>query len=92
MDEEEIVEEVNIWVIFDGYGEMLFYTHEEIYANFNNMYDSEYNKEKCSIELNVPGFTGLVMESCQKDMETGIITIIQRPRDYTRVKPHIPAP
>ena len=69
---------------------MIFYTYEEVYANFNNMWDDQYNKSECSIELNVPGFTGAIFTACQKDMETGIITIIQRPQDYQRVKPHIP--
>lgn len=84
--------ENNIWVIFDGFGIQVFYTKEERYANFNSMADSDYNKTKCSIVLNVPDFTGIGYEACQKDMSTSVITIIQRNRGYQPVTPHIPAP
>jgi hypothetical protein len=80
------------WVIFDGWGVQVFFTREEQYANLNNMSDSEYNKGLCSIVLNVPGYTGVGRRACQKDMTSGVITIIERPRGYSPAVPHIPAP
>jgi hypothetical protein len=82
----------DIWVIFDGFGVQIFYTLEEQYANFNYMQDEYYNKEKCSIFVNVPGFSGQGSQACEKDMDTGVITIIQRSREYQAVVPHVPAP
>jgi len=81
----------NIWVIFDGFGVQIFSTREERYANFDNMTDAEYNKDKCSIVL-VPSYDSSGSSTCEKDMDTGDITIIQRPRGYSRASPHIPAP
>ena len=81
----------NIWVIFDGFGVQVFFTKEEEYANYNNMSDTEYNKAKCSVELNVPGYMGVGRTACQKDMITGDITIIVRPRGYAAPVPHVPA-
>ena len=38
MAEEPIVpEEKDIWVVFDGYGNQIFNTYDEIYANFDFM-------------------------------------------------------
>jgi hypothetical protein len=81
----------NIWVICDGFGVQIFFTREERFANFNNMSDSEYNKDKCSISLNVPSFDGSGYSACEKNMDTGEITIIERDRKYQPVYPHIPA-
>ena len=82
----------NIWVIFDGYGEQVFFTKEEKYANFNDMDDSEYNKGKCSIALNVPNYTGIGLQACQKNMDTDEISVITRDRKWQPTRPHIPAP
>jgi hypothetical protein len=89
--EEEPEEIINIWVIFDGFGVQIFYTCKEQLANFNNMIDSEYNKSKCSIALNVPGYNGVGYSACSKNITTGVITVFERPRDYKPQKPHIPA-
>jgi hypothetical protein len=82
----------NIWVIFDGYGEQVFFTMEEQYANLNDLDENEYNKAKCSIVLNVPNYTGEGLTACQKNMDTGEITIITRDRKWKPPHPHIPAP
>ncbi len=81
----------DIWVIFDGFGVQVFFTEEEKYANFSDMSDEEYNKAKCSIAKNVPNFTGLGRQQCVKDMTSGNISVIERPRDWKPVHPHIPA-
>jgi hypothetical protein len=46
------------------------------------MSDDEYNKSKCSIELNVPNFDGSIsadgVSECLKDMATGLITVVEK--------------
>ena len=81
----------NPWVTFDGWGEQVDCTFDERFANFDRMNPSEYNIAMCTIEVvrNYDLLTGMV---CKKDMSTGIITLVQRPRDYRRPVPHVPAP
>lgn len=45
-------ENENLWVVFDGYGEQIFTTKDEIYANFDFMQRSEYNIQECTIIKN----------------------------------------
>ena len=86
----------DLFVIFDGYGDQVFITYESQYANFDNMSDSQYNKAKCSINKNVPGFNNQLIDGkqtyCKKDTLTGEISILTRERGWKKPKPHIPAP
>ena len=56
------------------------------------MDDSEYNKSKCSIALNVPNYTGIGLQACQKNTDTDEISVITRDRKWQPTRPHIPAP
>lgn len=82
---------MTLWVIFDGYGEQVFCTYEEQLANLSTMNAEHYNLDKCSIEEldNYDPTSGM---ECVKDMGTGVISLIRRPRGYQRAFPHVPAP
>lgn len=64
-----------LWVIFDEAGNFIFQTWEPEYANFDLMLPSKYDKTKCSIECNIPGYDETTMY-CSKNIETGAITTV----------------
>jgi hypothetical protein len=88
----------NIWVIFDGYGIMVFRTFEQRYANLNLLTEA-YNLSKCSIALNPCGYKGDPQGRdghdifYQKNMTTGTVSIITIEEFIEQVVyPHIPCP
>ena len=82
---------MTLWVIFDGYGVQIFCTYEKSLANFSTMNPNKYNLDKCSIEV-VDNYDPASGMECVKDMESGVISMVRRPRGYRRASPHIPAP
>ena len=83
---------MTVWVCFDGYGEQVFATREEKLANFDiGMKPEHYNLDKCSIEI-VNDYDPASGMECVKNMETGEITQVKRPRGFQRTFPHVPAP
>ena len=82
---------MTLWVNFDGYGEQVFCTFEEQFANLTTMNAEHYNLDKCSIEV-VDNYDPTSGMDCVKDMGTGVVSMIHRPRGYQRVSPHKPAP
>jgi hypothetical protein len=81
----------DIWVVLDGYGEQVFFTKEEQYANLDNLSEQEYNKPKCSVLKNVPGFTGEGRQACRRN-QVGQVVVYERDRAWKPPHPHVPAP
>lgn len=71
-----------IYVIFDQYGDQVFFTRDEKYANFDNMNDQEFIKDECYIAKDIPGFNGQNRQACLRDITTGEITLYTRPKDW----------
>ena len=82
---------MTLWVIFDGYGEQVFCTYEENLANYSTMNPEHYNLDKCSIEI-VNDYDPSSGMECVKNMITGEITQVKRPRGFQRTFPHVPCP
>lgn len=71
---------MTIYVIFDQYGDQVFFTKNSKYANFDNMNEPEFIKSKCYISKDIPGFNGKNRQACLRNITTGQITL------YTRSK------
>ena len=68
----------DIWVIFDATGDMVFYTFNEEYANFDKLHPSKYNVDDCVIVHNPPGYFGEPGFTITRNMTTGEITVVPR--------------
>ncbi len=73
---------MTIYVIFDQYGDQVFFTRDEKYANFDNMNDQEFIKNKCYISKDIPGFNGKNRQACLRDITTGEITLYTRSKSW----------
>ena len=73
---------MTIYVIFDQYGDQVFFTKDNKYANFDNMYEPEFIKDKCYIAKDIPGFTGKNRQACLIDISTGEITLYTRSKSW----------
>ena len=73
---------MTIYVIFDQYGDQVFFTRDEKYANFDNMNDQEFIKNKCYISKDIPGFNGKNRQACLRDIRTGQITLYTRSKSW----------
>jgi len=60
-------------------------------ANYSTMNPEHYNLDKCSIEI-VNDYDPASGMECVKNMGTGEITQIKRPRGFQRAIPHVPCP
>jgi hypothetical protein len=85
---EENKETSDLWVLLCDHGYQISTTREEIFANLDDLRDTEYDKSLCSIVLNPVGYNGEYGKECFKDMETGEITVVDRDRNYVYPRPH----
>lgn len=81
--------EENFWFIFDGYGHSVFYTNNEIHANFDAMAEDEYNIPKCIMFKNPVDDQGILItemdgvNDLEYSAETEKISRVIRDRKYS---------
>lgn len=91
-------EKKDFYCILDGYGKMVYWTHDESKKDFWGMLPQYYNLDRCEIIKNPPMFDPNKMNGCQvceRNLETGEIVVrcLERQENKTYwTFPHIPAP
>ena len=69
---------MNIWVIFNSFGEQVYHTYTEKYANLDSLDKNIFDISNCSVELNIPNFNPYKEYAyCVKNIKTNEITVIK---------------